>query len=323
MSAVFLAYCTAAAAVLCTVAAFWLRRDLSARLRASPATILWLCCVVAGVGFCLWSVALERPDHSFDKGGSPMAIAIAFDLSPSMLAIPAPQFEAETQPRFERGKQVLVSFFDAIEEQRKPVIVSIIGFTRQANVLMGWDESVAQVREVLEFAVTPELFDSYGTSVEAAATAVGNVFEMLPQRLEDSRKLVIVVSDGEDTVSDSSLGYALESFANANVDLVALQTGLLDRAEGVPVYDTLGTFTGFRRMSTGIHTVPRTENMVAVAGSAAGRSLHLRAENEDSAKRLVQFAVRDDAFAGTIDPGLVPALGMFFIVSLICAMVLR
>jgi hypothetical protein len=188
---------------------------------------------------------------------------------------------------------------------------------------MGWDESVAQVREVLEFAVTPELFDSYGTSVEAAAGAVEKVFDMLPESLEDARKLVIVVSDGEDTVSDSSFGYALESFTKADFDVIALQAGLLDRAEGLPIYDAIGTFTGFRRMSSGIHTIPSTENMVAVAASASGRSLHLRAESEDSAERIVQFATRDDLFRGTIDTALVPTLGMFFIVSLICAMVLR
>jgi hypothetical protein len=46
--------------------------------------------VVVSFALTFWSAWLERPSYSYNADVNPIAISIAFDLSPSMLAIPDP-----------------------------------------------------------------------------------------------------------------------------------------------------------------------------------------------------------------------------------------
>lgn len=318
-------YFLAATALAALIALYWLRperrRSVAGKSRALSGLFIL---IAAGVALCLWSVSLERSAYTFERQSSPIAIAIAFDLSPSMLAIPHPEFDGEYLPRFERGKAVLQEFFRALEEQREPVIVSVVGFTKKANIIMGWDQNVAQVRDILEYAVSPDLFGSSGTSVEAAVKSLQDVFAMLPGDVQDSgRKLVIIVSDGEDTMRASSFDYATEELAEASFDTIALQTGLLDRNEGLPVYGRVGEFTGFRDMSGDIYTVPDVDAMNTLAEASLGRGLHVRAETPTAAARMLQFAIDSDASGGGPDAALLSTFGMFAVVSMLCAVILR
>ena len=252
--------------------------------------------IVAGLGLCLWSLTSERSGFTFERQSSPLAIAIAFDLSPSMLAIPDPEFNGEYPPRFERGKAVLLEFVRALEERDEPVIVSVVGFTKNANIIMGWDQSTAQVRDILDYAVSPDLFGSSGTSIEAAAKSLASVFAMLPEPLQSSsRQLAIIVSDGEDTMRAASFDYAKQELAEAGFDTIALQTGLIDRDEGVPTYGQVGEFTGFRVMQGDSYTVPDFAAMSAIAIASGGRGLHVHAESQAAVGRMLQFAIGDDA----------------------------
>src|SRR5690606_24671335 len=137
------------------------------------------------------------------------------------------------------------------------VMVSSLGFTRNAGVLAGWSGDAAQIRDVLEHGLVPGLFTRAGTSVEAAVDELLEVFAMLPQRAgEGSRRVAILVSDGEDTTGRSWLPYTLERLSSSPVELIALQAGALGYDEGVPRYGELGEFLGFERMGGVLYTVP-------------------------------------------------------------------
>ena len=318
-------YLLAAIIIAVAVCAYWARPARRAAIVKQPRQLLGLLIlIVAGLGLCLWSVTLERSAYTFERQSSPVAIAIAFDLSPSMLAIPNPDIDEEHPPRFERGKAVLLEYIRALEEQGEPVIVSVVGFTKNANIIMGWDQSMAQVHEILDFAVAPDLFGSSGTSIEAAVKSLNSVFSMLPEELQTtSRQLAIIVSDGEDTMRASSFDYAKKELADAGFDTIALQTGLIDRNEGVPTYGRVGEFTGFRRMGGKLYTVPDFAAMSAIAQASAGRGLHVRAESATAVERMLQFTIGTDARVAAPDAKWLSTFGMFAVVSLLCAVILR
>ena len=298
------------------------RRRQLAQHRGMASVLLVL--VIAGLATCLVSVRLERPDHVVERGAKPVAIAVAFDLSPSMRAVPNPALEGEQPPRFERAKAALGDFFRTLEERRQPVYVSIVGFTREAQIIMGWDQSIGQVQDILEYAIAPDLFGSTGTSIEAAVGALDDAFAMLPAAAEaDSRKLAIIVSDGEDTMRASSFDYAKLALADAGFDLIALQAGLLDAAEGLPVYGAAGDFEGFRTVGGERFTVPDVGAMQAIADAPARAGLYLRAEMPDTVARMAAFAAGGGAGRRAPGAAWLSTFGMFAVVSVLSAVIIR
>ena len=310
--------------VLLASAAYWLapvRRAGIASHRERLAALLAV--VAAGLGIGLWSVAEERTALTYEQQPNPLAIAIAFDLSPSMLAIPHPDIDDPAAPRFERGKAVLLDLLASLEERGEPVIVAVIGFTTRASIIMGWDQSTAQVRDILDHAVAPELFGSSGTSIEAAVNALDDAFAMLPENLRSTeRRLAILVSDGEDTMRASSFDYAIETLERADFDIIAMQTGLSDRNEGIPVYDAIGKFRQFRAVRGEPYTRPDFAAMNTVADATPGRGLHVHAEAPGTAQQILEFATGVDAGRAP-DSAWLSTLAMFVVVATLCAVLVR
>lgn len=281
--------------------------------------------VLAGFGFCAWSYILEHQEKTDETSRETLALAIAFDLSPSMLAIPDPGLASDPEsPRHVRATTVLLRFLETLEQRGEEVFVSLSGFTKEAQVLMGWDRSTAQVREVMERALTPELFTTSGTSIEAATVSLTDLFDMLPANLANSsRRIAIIVSDGEDTMPPWSMPYAISGIESADFSVVALQAGSLDVAEGVPVYDELGEFRGFQVMGGKQHTTPDMAVMAALADASSERGIHLRAEDPASVGKLLQFSGYSLSDRAVPDQRLGAMLGMFAVVGLLCVKFLR
>ncbi len=317
-------YFFAALVMLLLIGAYWAQPSRRALLANRRNAVALVALVASGIGFCLWSVSLERGDNTFERLAQPVAIAVAFDLSPSMQAVPNPEIDGEYPPRFERGKAALLDFFRGLEEDRQPVIVSVLGFTRDAEIIMGWDQNLSQVREILQYAVAPDLFASSGTSIEAAAKSLTDAFAMLPDDIrEGSRRIAVIVSDGEDTMRASSFDYAKTMISEATFDTIALQTGLLDKSEGLPVYGSVGEFEGFRSMRGEFFTVPDVAAMTALTEASSGRGLYVRAETDDSVPRMLEFAIADGLGARAIDATWLSTFGMFAVVSMLCVAIIR
>lgn len=317
-------YATAAIAVLGAAFAYWSASARRRALRANlPAvSLLWLTGSL-GLVFCLWSVYLERPALNYEHRVEPLALAIAFDLSPSMLAIPDPAVAPEALPRYQRGRDALLGMLQGIEERDAGAIIAIVGFTRHADVMMGWNRNVSQAGEVIHHALSPEVFGSSGSSMEAAASALADVFDMLPDTFGDARRLAIIVSDGEDTMRKESFGYAVETISRAGFEVIALQAGSLDTDEGVPAYDGREQFVGFERIGGELYTRPDVAAMEALARTHEDRGLYLRAEAPDAARRMLDFAYGSTPGRNGFDTALLPALGMFGAVFALLAWIIR
>ncbi|NNC77199.1 MAG: VWA domain-containing protein [Woeseiaceae bacterium] len=279
---------------------------------------------LSGFFLCYVSLSGERTAYTYHRQENPFAIAIAFDLSPSMLAIPHPSFQEDVAPRYVRGKGVIRDFLRRLDDNGELAYVSIIGFTRQADILMGWDDNPAQVRDIIEYAVAPELLGSSGTSFEAAAKSLDDVFRLLPEHLQaNGRKLIIIVSDGEDTMRSSSFAYAEEALALTNTDIIAVQAGLLDHSEGIPILGEYGEFTDFQAIRGTTYTVPDVAAMTSLANASVGRGLYVRAESTDVVQNMLNFATKSRRQTNGADVTLLSTFGMFTVLASLCAAIIR
>ncbi len=91
----------------------------------------------------------------------------------------------------------------------------------------------------------------------------------------------------------------------------------------MPTYGPVGEFTGFRSMRGKRYTVPDFAAMSAIAETSSGRGLHVHAESQTAVDRMVQFTVGDDTGNAAPDAMLLSTFGMFAVVSLLCAVILR
>jgi hypothetical protein len=314
-----------ASAVALAIFIYWIyagNRGGAYKKRPSRTVIIL---VVLALGLTVWSEQVGRPQYSYSLNENPLAIAIAFDLSPSMLAIPDPAVQPGARPRFERAIAVIQELFSRMEDRRQDVLVTIIGFTKTAEVIMGWESNPAQVREILHYIVSPELFTNSGTSIEAATKALIGAFDTLPSDLkEKSQKVGILVSDGEDTLPFSYLEFVLEELESAPFDIISLQAGLIGVDEGVPEYGEFGEFITFKQMGGKFFTVPNVETMTQIAEVPNHRSLYVRAETpQESVTRMLDFIGRARAEGATLDARIGVVLALFLIVAALYAQLVR
>jgi hypothetical protein len=314
-------YAIVAATAACAVLLYWRRFGNVAPTRPR---IMTCALALAGLAACVWSAMLARPSYSYARHASPLAVAIAFDLSPSMLAIPDPVYDEPLPPRHRRARDALLEVFATLEERGIEPRVSFIGFTAKAAVLTGWDDDTMQIREMLGHGLSPGLFTSSGTSIEAAVEALIDAFDLLPDALQDaSRKIAILVSDGEDTTGLSYQGYIAERLGAASFDVIALQTGSLASSEGVPHYGEAGEFLGFERMSGRLHTIPDANAMTSVTRAAARGGLYVRAEEPTAAAQMLRYLDRGQGGAAAPRGDLAASLLLFTVVAVLCARIVH
>jgi hypothetical protein len=273
--------------------------------------------VVVSFALTFWSAWLERPSYSYNADVNPIAISIAFDLSPSMLAIPDPATNSDLTPRYQRGINTLLELLADLEDRQIDVLVSMTGFTQKAEVIMGWESNISQIREMLQFVVSPQLFTSTGTSIEEATKGLIQSFNTLPDNLkQDTTKIGILVSDGEDTSTYSFLEYVMEELETNEFDMITLQTGLLDQSEGVPRYGEFGEFVDFEPMGGKLYTVPDIETMTRLSDVPNHRGLYVRAENAGASGQMLDFI----SGSGTLEAGLDQKLGVILALFLVVSM---
>lgn len=302
-------------AVLAGTAAYWRRDPAQMQVRAYAFFF-----AAAGISFAVWLAWTERPQLTVDRHGEPVAVAIALDLSPSMLAQPVSSSGSTMLPRYERATVVVKEVIDGLAASNDHFLVAMTGFAGEAAILIGWHDNLAEVREILDYAVTPELFADNGTSLESAAGSIQDLFNMLPPRFDGAQRVVLFVSDGEDTVRSSDVGYATLQLARSEAQIIAIQVGLTEQNEGIPVYNDFGEFQGFRVFGGRQYTRPSPEAMRAIAGVRQG--LYVRAEDPSASSQILE-QLRSAGPTTMIDRDLIPILGLFVITFLSLLMVLK
>jgi len=236
-------------------------------------------------------VYLDRMDRTFMKDDTPILVSIAIDLSLSMGAAPDPRSEGEIGTRMQRAQKVLLPIIDALDAADAGVMVSVTGFTAVPETVLGWDDNLPQVREVIEYVIAPGMLTEPGSDLGAALQGIVPQFDNLPENYQDKdvRKFLLVVTDGEQTIEKGDLPSALADLRSRGVKIIALHAGLADIPEGIPVRDQTGAFLGFQDISGQIYTIPDRETMAMVAGTDPAAGLYLKPENPGTVKQISDF----------------------------------
>ncbi len=223
--------------------------------------------------------------------GTPALVALAADVSLSMGTIPEPGANDDVGTRLERAQQVLLPVLANLGVAARPVLVSVTAFTSKSETILAWDDDLSLAREIIEFVLTTGLLTEAGSDLGIALNGAVPLFESLPETYRDSGhpKFLIIVSDGEQTVSRASSDAALARLRELGVRIIALHVGLSDTPEGLPVYDENDDFLGFEEISGQIFSVPNPELMRLIAGTNPALGLFVRAESADAATTITDF----------------------------------
>ena len=213
-------------------------------------------------------IYVERMDTSYMLDDTPVLVGITTDLSLSMGATVDPREYSPLPTRLERAQRVILPILNALDTSGASVMMGITGFTAKSEMIMGWDGNLPQIREVIEYSLAPGILTLPGSDLGVALQGVLPLFENLPEEYQEqeTRKFLIVISDGEQTQERGELETALAELRSNNVSIISLQVGSLDLPEGIPVYDDAGTFLGFEDISGQVYTMPNTEIMQMIAG---------------------------------------------------------
>ena len=275
--------------VVLLIIAYWARLWIisSGTIHRSVSIILLILLITS-----LSTIAyVERMDQSYMMDDIPVLVALMTDLSLSMGATVDPREHGVTVTRLERARQTLLPILNALDTSGASVMMGITGYTAKSEMIMGWDSNLPQIREVIEYSMAPGILTQPGSDIGVALQGVLPLFENLPEEYQEqeTKKFLIVVSDGEQTLERGEIETALAELRTNNVKIVALQVGSLDIPEGIPVYDDAGTFLGFQDIGGQIYTVPNTDIMKLIAGDDQASGLYIRAENSNAVNEISGF----------------------------------
>jgi hypothetical protein len=273
------------------IALYWLYRAVaSAPGRNVPSFVL----LVAVLGLLTLLVVHEQVGQQqrtyvpADK--PPLVVGIAVDLSLSMLAAPDPRTHPDVKSRLLRVQDTLVTLFDRLAASQANVLTGVTAFTARSEIILAWDPNLAPAREVIAYVLAPDMMTLPGTDLGAAVEGLLPLFDLLPSayREKDTRRVAIVVSDGEGTVTQRDLRRALDGLRARGVEVVSLQAGLFGVPEGIPSYDDAGGFLGFQDVGGQTYTTPDARAMQMIAGEAKP-GLYVRAEDPQAASKIDDF----------------------------------
>ncbi len=271
--------------ILILLVVYWIRIRMWADTSRQPYVPLLLIAMLALLAYT------GRSGEGTQSPGAPALIALAADVSLSMGTIPEPGANDDVGTRLERMQKVLLPVLADLGAAARPVLVSVTSFTSKSETILAWDDDLSHAREIIEFVLTTGLLTEAGSDLGVALNGVVPLFESLPEKYRGSGhpKFLIIVSDGEQTVSRASSDAALARLRELGVQIIALHVGLSDVAEGLPVYDENDDFLGFEEISGQIFSVPDPELMRLIAGTNPANGLFVRAENGDATTTITEF----------------------------------
>ena len=180
---------------------------------------MWVKRILIFTVLSLFTLALARPligGEEVNTKSEGIDIAVIFDVSLSMLA------EDENGARYKKGKMMLADVVDSLEGDR----VSIIPFAGSAFLQLPLTDDYETVQTVVSV-LEPGMIRKQGT-------ALGTAFEMAAETLtssgQNSDKLIVVISDGEDP--DLDFGGVSKLLKDNSIHVAVLPLGT---QEGAPI----------------------------------------------------------------------------------------
>lgn len=180
---------------------------------------LWVKRILIFTVLSLFTFALARPllgGEEVNTKSEGIDIAVIFDVSLSMLA------EDENGPRYQKGKMMLTDVVDSLEGDR----VSIIPFAGAAFLQLPLTDDYETVQTVVSV-LEPGMIRKQGTALE---TAFELAVETMKSSNENSDRLIVVISDGEDP--DLDFGGVKKLLSDNNIHVAVLPLG---KEEGAPI----------------------------------------------------------------------------------------
>ena len=278
-------YATFIALVAVVLAVYWWRRRLWRPGTSSRTTF-------AILPLMLVLLFLSGRDRiEFDDAAQPVLLAIAADVSLSMGTIPDPDASDDTRTRLERAQQTLLPLLARLGAAPRPALVSVSAFTSKSETILAWDDDLSLAREIIEYVLTTGLLTEAGSDLDVALNGVVPMYESLPETYRDPEwpKYLIVVSDGEQTLTQGGGDIAIGKLRDLGVRIIALHVGREDLPEGLPVYDEAEGFIGFEEVDGKIFSVPNPELMAELAGNESATGLFVRAENAAAAAVIADY----------------------------------
>jgi Ca-activated chloride channel family protein len=180
---------------------------------------LWVKRILIFTVLSLFTLALARPllgGEEVNTKSEGIDIAVIFDVSLSMLA------EDENGPRYQKGKMMLTDVVDSLEGDR----VSIIPFAGAAFLQLPLTDDYETVQTVVSI-LEPGMIRKQGTALE---TAFQLAVETMKSSNQNSDRLIVVISDGEDP--DLDFGGVKKLLSDNNIHVAVLPLGT---QEGAPI----------------------------------------------------------------------------------------
>lgn len=226
----------------------------------------WLKIILILFSFASLVIALANP-----QTGSRMEevkregidLFLALDVSNSMMA------EDILPNRLERSKQAINRLVDKLTGDR----VGIIVFAGKAYIQLPLTTDYAAARLFLS-TINTNIVSSQGTAIGDAIQLAVNSFDKT-----ERNKAIIIISDGEDHEAD-----AVTSAQEANklgIKVYTIGMGLEDGSP-IPIYNTYGKQTGFRKDNSNNTIVTKLNESLLQQIAAAGEGAYVRANNTRS-----------------------------------------
>ncbi|MDH3546927.1 MAG: VWA domain-containing protein [Gammaproteobacteria bacterium] len=274
---------------------YWLRYRVRSNPAVTPTVFILLPLMLVLL------VYVDRSGAESAGPGAPIVIAIAADVSLSMGTLPAPAANEDVGTRLDRARQTLLPLLAGLGATARPVMISVTAFTAKSETILAWDDDLSLVREIIEYVITTGLLTEAGSDLGTALHGVVPLYESLPEdyRGPEHAKILILVSDGEQTASHANSAIAIAKLRELGVKIISLHVGLPDVPEGLPVYDEDGEFIGFEEVGGQTFSLPDPDLMGAIAGDDPTLGLFVRAESNDAATAIMNFiGLQADTSAG-------------------------
>jgi VWFA-related protein len=167
---------------------------------------------------------IEQPISLFEAEDAPFAAVILLDTSGSM------------EPRISLARSAAIKFLEGL---RGEDLAAIYTFDSKVSLLQDFSTS----RDISE-----KIFDIRANGMTALNDAIGDAVKRLASRTE-RRKAIVVLSDGEDTISKWSADKALRSALAGDItiytiDMSGVETGPKQRAQDQGVLKNFAEKTG-------------------------------------------------------------------------------
>lgn len=209
-------------------------------------------------GLALLLTALARPQWGETKTNAPqkgVQVMVALDVSKSMLA------EDVKPNRLARAKMEISDLMNHLKGDE----IGLVPFSGASFVLFPLTSDYNTARSFLETA-RPGIVSRGGTAIGDAIRTAMNGFD--PHR--NSQKVIVVVTDGEDTESNAL--QAAQDAAKQGAIIYAIGLG---SAQGAPIpqFDTNGKQTGFMTDKDGnqVHSDLNEDALREIAAATGGK----------------------------------------------------